>query len=185
MHVIKGTWRAANKYEGSKVWPVLAKITVVFGGVALLVSVLGITNNIVSEESVNNQKTASPVIDVQKASQYKSEQKQSEKSDNNSSSQNSTVYKDPHKTEDIKSLTTIRFEFSGDTWIDVSDQSGERIAYGDKNAGYFLVLLGLAPFKISLVKPEAIKITYLNEDVVLPKSKNGAVVTFIVPESSD
>lgn len=34
--VIMGTWRAAEKYEGSKFWAVLAKIVVVLGVIFLL-----------------------------------------------------------------------------------------------------------------------------------------------------
>jgi len=40
--VIIGTWRAANKYKGSKIWAVLAKIAVVLGAIMLaVVSLLG------------------------------------------------------------------------------------------------------------------------------------------------
>lgn len=40
--VIMGTWRAANKYQGQKIWAVLAKITVVLGVVMLVVGLLAV-----------------------------------------------------------------------------------------------------------------------------------------------
>jgi hypothetical protein len=40
--VVMGTWRAANKYEGSKVWAVLAKIAVVLGAIMLVVGLIAI-----------------------------------------------------------------------------------------------------------------------------------------------
>jgi len=38
--VIMGTWRAANKYQGSKIWAILAKIAVVLGVISLAVGLL-------------------------------------------------------------------------------------------------------------------------------------------------
>lgn len=40
--VIMGVWRAANKYEGSKFWAVLAKISVVLGTIMLVVGLIAI-----------------------------------------------------------------------------------------------------------------------------------------------
>lgn len=40
--VIMGTWRAANKYEGSKIWVVLAKIAVVLGAIMLVIGLISI-----------------------------------------------------------------------------------------------------------------------------------------------
>lgn len=40
--VIMGTWRAANKYQGSKIWAVLAKIAVVLGAIMLAVGLLAV-----------------------------------------------------------------------------------------------------------------------------------------------
>lgn len=40
--VIMGTWRAANKYEGPKIWVFLAKIAVVLGAIMLAISLLAV-----------------------------------------------------------------------------------------------------------------------------------------------
>jgi hypothetical protein len=40
--VIMGTWRAAKKYEGSKIWAVLAKIAVVLGAISLSLGIVGL-----------------------------------------------------------------------------------------------------------------------------------------------
>lgn len=38
--VIMGIWRAANKYKGSKIWAILAKIATVFGTIILVVELI-------------------------------------------------------------------------------------------------------------------------------------------------
>ncbi len=38
--VIMGIWRAANKYQGPKIWAILAKIAVVLGAIMLAVGLL-------------------------------------------------------------------------------------------------------------------------------------------------
>jgi hypothetical protein len=40
--VIMGTWRAANKYKGSKIWEILAKIAVVLGAISLIIGLISI-----------------------------------------------------------------------------------------------------------------------------------------------
>ena len=35
-----GTWRAANKYQGPKIWAILAKIAIVIGAIMLAVGLL-------------------------------------------------------------------------------------------------------------------------------------------------
>ena len=40
--VLMGTWRAADKYEGSKIWAVLAKIAVILGAIMLAVGLIAI-----------------------------------------------------------------------------------------------------------------------------------------------
>lgn len=40
--VIMGTWRASNKYQGPKIWAVLAKIAVVLGVIMLAVGLLAV-----------------------------------------------------------------------------------------------------------------------------------------------
>jgi len=40
--VFMGTWRAANKYQGSKIWAALAKIAVVLGVIMLVVGLIAI-----------------------------------------------------------------------------------------------------------------------------------------------
>lgn len=40
--VIMGTWRAANKYQGSKIWAILAKIVIVLGTIILAVDFLAV-----------------------------------------------------------------------------------------------------------------------------------------------
>lgn len=40
--VIMGTWRAANKYEGGKIWAILAQIATVFAAIMLAIGLIAI-----------------------------------------------------------------------------------------------------------------------------------------------
>ncbi len=39
-----GTWNAANRYTGSKIWTILAKITVALGVMAIIFTIIILTN---------------------------------------------------------------------------------------------------------------------------------------------
>ena len=57
------------------------------------------------------------------------------------------------------------FNFSADCWVNVTDASGEAIAYGIKAAGYEMQVSGLPPFEVTLGAPDVVQISYDGEAV--------------------
>ena len=57
------------------------------------------------------------------------------------------------------------FNFSADCWVNITDASGEAIAYGIKAAGYEMQVSGLPPFEVTLGAPDVVQISYDGEAV--------------------
>jgi len=76
------------------------------------------------------------------------------------------------------------FTFAGDCWVNIHDAKGERIAYGVKKSGYVMELNGIAPFKVTVGKPELVSITLNGESVDMAKYKVGNIAKFTLPENS-
>ena len=57
------------------------------------------------------------------------------------------------------------FNFSADCWVNITDASGEAIAYGIKAAGYEMQVSGLPPFEVTLGAPNVVQISYDGEAV--------------------
>lgn len=76
------------------------------------------------------------------------------------------------------------FTFAGDCWVNIHDAKGERIAYGVKKSGYVMELNGIAPFKVTVGKPELVSITLNGERVDMAKYKVGNIAKFTLPENS-
>jgi len=76
------------------------------------------------------------------------------------------------------------FTFAGDCWVNIHDATGERIAYGIKKSGYVMELNGIAPFKVTVGKPELVSITIDGEQVDMAKYKLGNIAKFTLPENS-
>ena len=75
----------------------------------------------------------------------------------------------------------IEFTFSGDCWVNIYDDSGERLAWGIKKAGYVMSISGTAPFNVTLGKPELVAIKY-NDDVIdLSQFNRGNIAKFSLP----
>ena len=57
------------------------------------------------------------------------------------------------------------FNFTADCWVNITDASGEAIAYGIKAAGYEMQITGLPPFEVTLGAPDVVQISYDGEAV--------------------
>jgi cytoskeleton protein RodZ len=75
------------------------------------------------------------------------------------------------------------FEFSGDCWINLSDATGENIAYGVKVKGYVMTQSGIPPFVVTLGAPEAVKIRYAGEPLDMSFLPTGRIAKFDLPLS--
>ncbi|MFT5674210.1 MAG: cytoskeleton protein RodZ [Paraglaciecola sp.] len=73
------------------------------------------------------------------------------------------------------------FEFSEDCWMNLSDATGEAIAYGVKASGRVMPVSGLPPFVVTLGAPQAVQITYAGEAVDMSVFKPGNTAKFTLP----
>jgi len=78
-------------------------------------------------------------------------------------------------------LTNVTFTFSGDCWVNISDASGERIAWGVKKLGYIMKISGQAPFNVTLGKPELVAINFENENIDMTQFNAGNIAKFTLP----
>lgn len=81
-------------------------------------------------------------------------------------------------------LTDITFTFSGDCWVNISDATGERIAWGVKKLGYVMKISGQAPFNVTLGKPELVTINYADENIDMSQFNAGNIAKFTLPISN-
>ena len=80
-----------------------------------------------------------------------------------------------------KSIVDVVFTFSGDCWVNISDATGERIAWGVKKSGYVMSISGQAPFSITLGRPELVQINYNDVPVDMSVFNAGNIAKFSLP----
>jgi cytoskeleton protein RodZ len=78
-------------------------------------------------------------------------------------------------------LTNVTFTFSGDCWVNISDATGERIAWGVKKLGYVMKISGQAPFNVTLGKPELVAIKFSEEIIDMSQFNVGNIAKFTLP----
>ena len=78
-------------------------------------------------------------------------------------------------------VTQVSFLFSGDCWVNIYDATGERIAWGVKKTDYEMNISGVPPFKVTLGKPELVKINYQGENVDMSQFARGNIAKFTLP----
>jgi cytoskeleton protein RodZ len=74
------------------------------------------------------------------------------------------------------------FEFAEDCWMNLTDASGEAIAYGVKVKGRVMAVSGVPPFQVTLGAPEVVKISYAGEAVDMTVFKPGNTAKFNLPQ---
>ncbi|WP_448548822.1 RodZ domain-containing protein [Thalassotalea fusca] len=84
---------------------------------------------------------------------------------------------------DSTSPTLVVFNFSGDCWVNIYDATGERVAWGVKKSGYEMKIEGVAPFQITLGKPELVSINFQGSPVDLSAFSKGNIAKFTLPFS--
>jgi cytoskeleton protein RodZ len=78
-------------------------------------------------------------------------------------------------------LTSVTFTFSGDCWVNISDATGERIAWGVKRLGYVMQISGQAPFNVTLGKPELVAINFSGKTINMNQFNAGNIAKFTLP----
>jgi len=84
---------------------------------------------------------------------------------------------------DSATPSLVVFNFSGDCWVNIYDATGERIAWGVKKSGYEMKIEGIAPFQITLGKPELVSINFQGTTVDLSAFSKGNIAKFTLPFS--
>ena len=75
------------------------------------------------------------------------------------------------------------FEFSGDCWMNLSDATGENIAFGVKVKGRVMPVSGIPPFVVTLGAPEVVQIRYAGEPLDMSFLPSGRIAKFDLPLS--
>lgn len=75
----------------------------------------------------------------------------------------------------------VNMTFAGESWIEVVDATGKRLAYEIKKAGQSLALVGTAPFAVILGKHEVVTITLNGEAVDISSFPKNRLAKFNLP----
>ena len=81
----------------------------------------------------------------------------------------------------VVNKTPVTFYFNGDCWVNIYDATGEHIAWGVKKADYVMNIEGVAPFTVTLGKPELVTITYDGDDIDMSQFNRGNIAKFTLP----
>jgi cytoskeleton protein RodZ len=100
-------------------------------------------------------------------------------------SSNSDVQTDVLDTTTLEVVAPVEliFEFSGDCWMNLTDATGENIAYGVKVKGRTMPITGIPPFVVTLGAPEVVKIRYAGEPLDMSFLPSGRIAKFDLPLS--
>jgi cytoskeleton protein RodZ len=106
-------------------------------------------------------------------------------SNNSTNTSNLTQLSDVLDTTGTKTTPPVEliFEFSGDCWINLSDATGENIAYGVKVKGYVMTQSGIPPFIVTLGAPEVVQISYAGKSLDMSFLPTGRIAKFDLPLS--
>ncbi len=78
-------------------------------------------------------------------------------------------------------LPRIKMEFSGDSWVEIFDANGDRIAFGVKKKDYTMRVEGPAPLKVVIGKHHLVTVYYNDEVVDLSQFPTNRLAKFNLP----
>ena len=105
--------------------------------------------------------------------------------ENYSDTDSLAVLADATETSIVETKAPVKliFEFSGDCWLNLTDATGENIAYGVKVNGRVMPVSGIPPFVVTLGAPEVVKIRYAGESIDMSFLPFGRIAKFNLPLS--
>ena len=77
--------------------------------------------------------------------------------------------------------SSVTFFFKGDCWVNIYDSTGERIAWGVKKSDYVMNITGVAPFTVTLGRPELVTINFNGSDIDMTQFTSGNIAKFNLP----
>ncbi|WP_024610646.1 RodZ domain-containing protein [Pseudoalteromonas sp. TB64] len=86
-------------------------------------------------------------------------------------------------TENTDSATdsTIEMSFNDESWVEIYDAEGEKVAFGVKKAGYVMTVTGKPPFSVVLGKHSVVSITLDGEAVDVSTFPKNRLAKFTLP----
>ncbi|WP_166379206.1 RodZ domain-containing protein [Pseudoalteromonas sp. Z9A4] len=79
------------------------------------------------------------------------------------------------------STSTIVMNFNDESWVEIYDGEGEKIAFGVKKAGYIMTVSGTPPFSVVLGKHDVVNITLNGEPVDVSAFPLNRLAKFTLP----
>lgn len=83
--------------------------------------------------------------------------------------------------EQDDNTSTIDMAFNDESWVEIHDGEGERIAFGVKKAGYKMTVSGVAPFSVVLGKHDVVSISLNGEPVDISAFPKNRLAKFKLP----
>ena len=83
-------------------------------------------------------------------------------------------------TSDAAPISMI-FTFDDDCWINITDATGEAIAYGVKQKGRIMEIQGVPPVEVTLGAPDNVRISVDGDAVDISSYQNGRTARFTLP----
>ncbi len=75
----------------------------------------------------------------------------------------------------------VVFRFGSDCWVNITDATGEAIAYGVKTAGRVMTIAGVPPLQVTLGMPNNVSIEFNGEAVDMSRFPSGRTARFSLP----
>ena len=119
------------------------------------------------------QEIAQPEADAPTTS---NEEQHQAASQNQSAAQPQTEKVDPEHSE-------VVMHFNEDSWVEIHDGNGDRIAFGVKKAGYIMTVTGPQPFNVVLGKHQVVDITFQGQAVDTSHFAKNRLAKFTLPLS--
>ena len=114
-----------------------------------------------------------PEVDVPTTSNETQNQAASQ---NQPAAQPQTEKADPEHSE-------VVMHFNEDSWVEIHDGNGDRIAFGVKKAGYIMTVTGPQPFNVVLGKHQVVDITFQGQAVDTSHFAKNRLAKFTLPLS--
>ncbi len=89
----------------------------------------------------------------------------------------------PKVEETAPKQSTIVMRFNEDSWVEIHDGNGDRIAFGVKKAGYVMTVTGPQPFSVVLGKHQVVDITFQDKAVDTSHFAKNRLAKFTLPLS--
>ena len=95
--------------------------------------------------------------------------------------QSNSIAKAKPEQVDNKGLSTIVMHFNEESWVEIHDGEGDKVAFGVKKAGYEMTVTGKAPFSVVLGKHQAVDVKLNGESIDISHFPKNRLAKFNLP----